>query len=101
MRITSTWSAAGNIEALPWIFARPILPTTKPRSIRGWLFAAVFASLSTIRRSGVDLFLTLQISMRSPAFDLDDRKSFHNSQFATGRPALLRHFALCQQGAET
>src|ERR1700677_2029895 len=92
--------AAGNIVGLPLIFARPILPTTRPRSIRGWLLAADFASLSTRCSSGVDLFFTLQMSTRTPAFAFDDRKSFHNAQFSTGRPALLRHFAFCQYGAE-
>jgi len=46
--------------------------------------------LSTSFKSGVDLFCTLQISIRIPAFDFADKNSFHSSQLSIGRPAAVR-----------
>src|ERR1039458_3964104 len=95
-----TWFAAGNIVRVPLILARPIFPTTSPRSMRGLLFAAAFANLSTRFKSGVDLFCTFQISIRIPAFDFADKNPFQSSELSIGRPAAVRHLAFCHDGAE-
>jgi hypothetical protein len=68
--------------------------------MRDELFAAAFANLSTCFKSGVDLFCTLQMSIRIPAFDFADRNAFHSSELSIGRPAAVRHLAFCQDGAE-
>src|SRR5260370_31231626 len=98
--MTSAWIAAGNSVAVPLILARPIFPRMSRRSMLWWPFAAAFAILSTRLRSGVDLFGTLTMSMRIPAFALVDKNDFQSSQLSIGRPAAVRHLAFCQNAAD-